>query len=349
MRRKVFSALSLLIIAIGITITVILVRTGSLFEIFAGPGENPKNIKITNLSDSSFTVSYTTDDQVIGTITIGKNPGNLETIFLDDRDQINQNITEYKVHSISTKGLNPNTLYYFSITSGTKTFLNNGSPFNVRTASEISDSPSSHNPLSGRIIMPDGSTPSEGLVYASINGSQKISSYIKSNGNYTIPLNTIRNEALNSYYDIKSGDIINIEIEANNLFTSASVSENDISPVPLITLSNNYDFSGDKTIPTETPKGGFPTQQAPVRKIATSVTYAPTLIPTIEITPSPTLSITPTPTELSTTAITVTSTISPVTIIPPTGNSSGIIAVIAAVFAFGGTITFLLLNKGKTL
>lgn len=360
MRQNLFNGrlpthLGLLIIVIGIFVTTFLVKNGLLFQINAGPGQDPKNIEITNISDVAFTVSYTTDDQVIGTINYGTDPGALENIALDDRDQLTQSVNEYRAHSISLKGLSPNTVYYFMITSGTKTYLDNGSNFNIKTGSELTEQPSDHDPLSGRVVMPDGSSPSEGLVYASINGSQKISAYIKNNGNYTIPLNTLRSKSFNSYFSIETGDIINIEVETANLFSSASVSEDQVNPVPIITLSNNYDFSdNNKDLKsTDMPgAGGFPSMGAKVRKnqtiIAQGVT-TPTLTPSLSEVPIetptptsiPTPEITPTPVLLSSTSGTLTPTI------PPTGNSSVIISMIAAVTAIGGGIIIFLLTRGQ--
>lgn len=362
MRQNLFNGrlpthLGLLIIVVGIFVTTFLVKNGLLFQINAGPGQDPKDIEITNISDVAFTVSYTTDDQVIGTINYGTDPGALENIVLDDRDQLTQSVNEYKAHSISLKDLSPNTVYYFMITSGTKTYLNNGSNFNIKTGNELTEQPSDHDPLSGRVIMPDGSSPSEGLVYASINGSQKISAYIKNNGNYTIPLNTLRSKSFNAYFSIKTGDIINIEAKTASLFSSASVSENQVNPVPIITLSNNYDFSDDNkdSKPTDTPNaGGFPSMETKVKKNQTIIaqrvtTPTPTLTPfpsevpieTPTPTSIPTPEITPTPVLISSTSGTLTPTI------PPTGNSSVIISMIAAVTAIGGGIIFFLLTRGR--
>ncbi|EKD86837.1 MAG: hypothetical protein ACD_37C00133G0006 [uncultured bacterium] len=357
MRQNLFNGklptrIGLLIIVIGTFVTTFLVKNGSLFQINAGPGQDPKNVEITNVSDVAFTVSYTTDDQVIGTINYGTDPGALENIVLDDRDQLTQSVSEYKAHSISLKGLSPNTVYYFMITSGTKTYLNNGSNFNIKTGNELTEQPSDHEPLSGRVVMPDGSSPLEGLVYASINGSQKISAYIKNNGNYTIPLNTLRSKSFNAYFSIKTGDIINIEAKTENLFSSASVSEDQVNPVPIITLSNNYDFSdNNKDLkPTDAPgAGGFPSMGTKVRKNQTIIaqgvtTPSPSEIPVETPTPTsipPTPEITPTPILLSS----VSGTLAPT--IPPTGNSSVIISMIAAVTAIGGGIILFLLTRGQ--
>lgn len=337
-----------LLILIGTVITIFLVKNGSLFFISAGPGQDPKNVEITNVSDISFTLTYVTDDKIIGTLNYGTDPGNLDTVILDDRDQLSQSVNEYNTHSISVKNLEPDSVYYFTINSGDKTYPKNGSPYNIKTGALIEDQPSSKEPLSGKVLLPDGSSPTEGLVYLMINGAQKLSGYLKNDGNYTIPLNTLRNGSLNSYFSFSKNSIINIEVTTGTLFSSVSLLPDEINPVPVITLSNNYDFSGNnrdlKPIDTSG-KGGFPSMGTNVRKNEIAPTPFPSEAP-VE---------TPTPASPQTAKITSTLTptaipsisIAPSPTIPPTGNSSVIITLISGAAAFGAGLILLLLARGQ--
>lgn len=260
--RKFPTLIGLILITAGTIITTLLVKNDAIFQIKAGPGDNPKNIKISNISDSSFTVSYTTDDQVIGTVSYGIDSNNLDSITLDDRDQLSQNISRYEAHSITLRNLESDTKYYFNITSGNKKYLNNGSNFEVFTGSGITENPSSQIPISGKVILPNGNIPKDGLVYAKTSESQLISALLKEDGTYTIPLNTLRNTNLSEYVKIDSNTLINIDIYAESLFSSVSVSSAEISPVPLVTLSGSFDFSNASNDPTPgktDQTGGFPT------------------------------------------------------------------------------------------
>ncbi len=241
--RRIPTVIGLIIITVGIMATTLLVRDGSLFQTKAGPGQDPENIKTTNLSDIAFTVSYRTDDEVIGTLNYGSDPNLLDNVVLDDRDQLSQSVNKYKIHSITVKNLNPITTYYFSITSGDKKYLNNSSPYETKTGNAIDKNPSSQIPMTGKVILSDGSSPPEGLIYVSIDGAQELSTYLKNDGTYTLPLNNLRNEDLNDYFTIDATTIINIDVFSQNLSSSVSLSPDDISPVPPITLSNSYDFS----------------------------------------------------------------------------------------------------------
>lgn len=240
---KIPTLIGLLLIIIGTFVTTFLVRNDTIFQIRAGPGEDPKNIKITNVSESSFTITYLTDDKVIGTANYGIDPDNLDGISLDDRDQLSQQVNKYNSHSITVRNLDPNTKYYYSINSGTKKYLDADFKFEIETYGEISESPSSQVPISGKIVLPDGTFPNDGLVYVKIKEAEIISTLLKEGGTYTIPINTLRKLNLDEYIKIKENTLINIDIFSNGLFSSVSVKSSEISPVPLVTLSGSYDFS----------------------------------------------------------------------------------------------------------
>lgn len=243
LNHKIPSVLGIGLIVIGVVVTTALVKGPSLLQIKAGPSDEPKNIEITNISDSSFTVTYTTDNSTLGTITFGKDPNTLDQTTLDDRDQLTQKVNNYSAHSITANSLEPNTTYYFKITSGSKDILDNAKPFNVKTGPTISSPPSSQNPMSGKALNPDGSIPSDGLVIVNIDGAEKITTYLRKDGSFMIPLNNLRTNDLASYFDLDENTNINIKIKSANLSSSADVMPNQISPVPIITLSNNYEFT----------------------------------------------------------------------------------------------------------
>ncbi|MBI2621139.1 MAG: hypothetical protein HYW63_00640 [Candidatus Levybacteria bacterium] len=262
--KKIPTLIGLSIIILGTVLTTFLVKRDTIFQLRAGPDQEPKNVKITNISDDSFTLTYITEDEAIGTLSYGESQNLLDNVVLDDRDQLSQSVNKYKIHSITTRDLNPDISYYFSITSGDKKYLDNENPYRLQTGKIINKNPSFQIPLNGKVVMPDGTPVTEGVVYVGINGAQELSTLINSDGTYTIPLNSLRTASFDDYFTINSTAIINIEIYSENLFSSVSVSPSEINPVPLITLSNNYDFSNFSTDPSPSPKrstesGGFPT------------------------------------------------------------------------------------------
>jgi len=236
-----------LLIAVSIGITTFLAGGNTFFEINAGPTNIPNAVKITNVTDESFTVTYSTDDDVVGTLNYGLEPISLDNLVLDDRDQLSQKVTKRNSHSITLKGLQPQTTYYFSITSDDEVFLNNESPYNAKTGSIISKTPTTQIPITGKVLLPDGSTPDEGLIYVMIAGAQFLSTTLKKDGTYTIPLNTIRNSSFNDFFELSNNTILNLDIISGKFITKIDVSLDQISPVPTISLSGNYDFSKNET------------------------------------------------------------------------------------------------------
>ena len=268
--KKLVSYFTISLILIAIAITTALVLSQNSFFIKAGPSTIPKNIQITNISDTSFTITYTTDANVTGTIIIGENQNTLDQTVLDDRDQLTQQINNYTSHSISANNLRPNTTYYYTITSGSETIANNEQPFEIKTGTVIVNPPSSRKPISGRVINPDGTTPSDGLVLLTIPGSQKLSTLLKNNGTFMLPLNTLRNENFDDYFNIDKNSKIEIQIASNNLNSMINLSENQLSPVPVVTLSNNYDFQNTTEEPKPTRSANFKNLKFPSSKSSTS-------------------------------------------------------------------------------
>ena len=171
--KKIPTILGILIITIGVGITTFLVSQSTLLKSNASLSDEPKDVRITNVTDTSFTVSYATDEQVAGSLNYGKDK-NLGQSALDDRDQQSGNLANYNMHNITVRLLSSQTQYFFTITSGQDSFLNNGQPFTATTGPALA-SPSAQEPMTGKIILPDGTAPSEGLVYATMDGAQVIS------------------------------------------------------------------------------------------------------------------------------------------------------------------------------
>lgn len=248
--KRIPTILGLILLTIGIGITTFLTRSGVNLTSIAGPSESPIDIRITNITDSSFTVSYTTTDSVIGSINFGRD-NNLNEIALDDRDQNSNTPKPYKVHSITVKNLTPSSTYYFSIKSGSKTFLQNNSPFIVTTASSIEGAVPSEKILSGTVFLPDRNVPQEAIVYLASDETQVISALVQADGSYSLPLSFLRNRDLLSYFSISQNTVFNLLIKSNELSSSVKVS-GQLNRIPAVTLSNDYDFT-ESTNPTITP------------------------------------------------------------------------------------------------
>ncbi len=244
--KRIPTILGLFLILIGIGLTTFLAQKGVNIIEFASPSDSPKDIRITNVSDTSFTVSFVTDADVLASLNFGKDK-NLGQTVLDERNQ-NGSLSPHTVHSIMIKNLAPNTTYYFSIISGQDTFLQNGIPFTVKTGPTINTtseaSPLSGKKVSGKILLTNGSAPKEAIIYVTSENSQTLSSLIKEDGGYNVPLGLIRTDNLSSYADLQGKSIIKMLIASGDLSSVAQFSVSQLgASIPPIILSYNYDFT----------------------------------------------------------------------------------------------------------
>lgn len=83
--KRIPTLLGLFLLGAGLVTVSWLINSDTLFLTKASPPYTPENIRITNLSDTSFTISFTTATPVLGTLSYGTSPtgGN---VALDDRD-----------------------------------------------------------------------------------------------------------------------------------------------------------------------------------------------------------------------------------------------------------------------
>ena len=235
-----FSGIFVLLFAVGIT--VLLSRNTVQFVSKATVGSVPKDIQISNIANDSFTVSYTTDQSATGVVAYGTGTS-FGQVALDDRDQIANKPTEYNVHFMTIKNLSPSTKYYFAITSGTETALNNGAPFEVTTAAPDTTTPAAQTILSGIAALDDGTFPAAGIVTVSTDTSQQLAVLLKPDGSYQIPLTPLRTKDLSAYLPLAPSDTLHLKINTSDFQSEATVTYSDAASVPRIVLSKAYDFT----------------------------------------------------------------------------------------------------------
>ncbi len=241
--RKIPSILAVLVITTGIIATTFLIKGGNSLQVNAGPGQTPKNIEVSNISDTGFTITYTTDDEVIGTINSGENPKNLNIKNIDNRDKESGSVGKHQTHMITVDNLKPDSRYYYTITSGNKTYSNNDDPYVTKTSSTFGEISNIQNLISGKVITSDGLVPKDGIVVIKISGAQILSTLIDDTGSYAIQLNNLKNFDLESLYEFGENMPVNIDIFAENQNSKIQLSTDLLSDIPIITISNNYDFS----------------------------------------------------------------------------------------------------------
>ncbi|HVA96868.1 MAG TPA: Ig-like domain-containing protein [Candidatus Acidoferrales bacterium] len=242
LNKQLPSYVGFLVLFFALCVTILLSGNTVSFITKATVGSEPKNIQISNISDSSFTISFTTDTSVVGTISYGLDPST-PNIALDDRDQEASGSADHQVHFITVKNLNPSTKYYYVIDSGSQKAENNGSPFEVTTAAPLLNTPADQPTLSGTVSLNDGSIPTEGIIYVSTDGSAQLATFINTDGTYQIPLNQLRNSTQSDTAALTPDTVLQVQAVTSSEQSTAKVLVSAASKVPKIVLSQNYDFT----------------------------------------------------------------------------------------------------------
>lgn len=213
MKKRIPTILGLGVLIIGVIGGVLLVGEGTGgFLPRASEEAVPQQVRITNISESSFTVSFVTLQDSQGLLEYGSDAKNLDDQILDDRDQLSGEGGQYRTHHVTVRSLQPATQYYFRIGTGKRAFFDNqGAPFTVRTA-RAGDQPTDADSAFGRITTDSGLPATGSLIYLTASGASPLSAYIKEDGSWSIPLNQIRTQDLSAFFEMNPTTEIKVQV-----------------------------------------------------------------------------------------------------------------------------------------
>lgn len=211
----------------------------------------PKKVKITNIADNKFSVSWITSVATEGYVEYGAVGDKIESIATDDRDSALP-ANKYLTHHITIDSLQPNTSYAFRIVSGDKEtkFDNNGSPYTAMTGPVIAATPTSVN-FYGTAVVASTQPAAGTIAYLTLPGGSTNSVLVGETGNYTFTLSTMRSDDNKTYVEYDpSATIALVELESGSMQSKANVTLANSEPVPPITLGKNEDFLTVANIPS---------------------------------------------------------------------------------------------------
>src|SRR5579871_6726627 len=237
---RIPTILALVLLLGGLGTAGFLMTTTTVFRSGASGSDVPQNLHVSNITSSSFTISYTTDAPTLGTISYGKDR-TLGTIILDDRDQGGNIPHPYSTHSITIRNLLPSSSYYFTITSGNSSYSNNNTPYSVTTGPVVATVSLLNEILSGTVIN-SGTTGNDVLVYLQPQNGQILSTLTDQQGKYRISLAKLRTTDLLQYATIASSDTVTL-IVSNGTAISHVTTLLGNTTIPAITLGQDYDFT----------------------------------------------------------------------------------------------------------
>lgn len=256
--RRIPTLFALLLIIGGVWATSYLATKGIIFWGRASVSKTPYDIQITNVTDTSFSVSYKTSSPVPGSVSLVNNK--TQAVVLDDRDKSSGRISSYALHHITVNQLSPSTTYAFSVISN-DTFLNEGKPFEVTTG-EALEGTSSAFLVKGSVVYESKESVQGAIVYVKAFNSQVLSTLVNPDGSYLVNLSRIRTSDLKAFAPLTENTILSVTIQGPQDSSSLTLLVKKARLIPPILIGKTYDFSKDDSLISQgTPSSSlaFPT------------------------------------------------------------------------------------------
>ena len=229
----------------GIVVTLSFVKQGTFTIGQASPDTTPQNVQITNISDTSFSVAFTTTGKTAGGVSVEGPDGS--TLASDDRLKSGNIDEPFYSHHITVGNMKPNSKYSFSLISGSQKFDDSGKNYSVQTGPAISSVPKDLNPIFGKAILPTGESADDTLVIISSPLTGSISTYTKGAGEFIVPLNSLRITQGDTYASITDDTLFTITLLRQNTKTVLTATYKNAQNIAPITLSQDYDFTSTNT------------------------------------------------------------------------------------------------------
>ncbi|MEO8581489.1 MAG: fibronectin type III domain-containing protein [Patescibacteria group bacterium] len=349
LNKRIPTILGLIVLFGALGAGVFFIGAGpGLFSPRATPQTTPKNVKITNITDTTFTVSFLTDDSSASFVKYGTSATSLTNREGDDRDQLAGNVGTYNTHHITLRNLQSGTNYFFTIgTSSNGQFDNNGKPYTVKTVQKASNQ-SAAQTIYGTVLTQDSNPADGSIVYVTVDKGAEMSALVRSSGTWAIPLSQLRGTDGGVPPAITTNTLMLVFVQGKTPQDTATLTTTvgqPQFPVKTITLGENNapatttapstaTQAPAQVQPTSTPQSG--TNAQPV--ISASGSASPTIKVSVTIKPTSTTVPSKTPTPTTDTDITIPATNAPK---PISGSAEDTLAVFVAgllLISFGGVL-----------
>lgn len=236
-KSKIPTFIALFLLIIGIVAGILLVKNNQIFRLGASSDLAPQDVRFSNISDISFTVSWTTNKATAGVIKWGKSAASLDQPVNDELPNPGF------IHSATVKPLLPETAYYFEIYTGSQENNNNGVPWQVTTGPTLGQ-PANSNIISGTVLTSTGEPVKNSLVYLTVGGGSLLSTTTSQNGSWLVPISSARSKDLATLTTIgDSQTLIEISVNAGpDGISTAQVYPQSAKPMPPMVLGQVHDY-----------------------------------------------------------------------------------------------------------
>lgn len=214
----------------------------------------PQQVTVTNVSDTSFTVSWITGAPSLGSIKLDS----VKTPYIEDQTSASH------THHVTVRNLKPETSYTFRL---------GGKRYDVRTAPQLAGLGTTIEPAYGQVANPSGEPAEGAIVYLTLSGGQMLSTLTKQGGTWVVPLNRARTADLTSYITGNERIDETIFVRGADGEARALTDTFNDNPVPAITIGKTYDFRKIQAAAPKLPSVlGTSTQEVSITKPVTGAT-----------------------------------------------------------------------------
>lgn len=245
-KKQIPTILGLLILFVALISGVLLFGQGTgVFAPRATPQTTPKNIRLSNLTDKSFTVSFYTDESTVAFIKYGEEAKTLNKQASDDRDQLSGIVKDYRLHHVTVRGLEPGKDYYYVLGTGSSTFDNDGQAYKITTIAKQSQSPPNNQTVYGNVMLADGKPAEGAIVYVYGDQLGTLSSLVKASGSFGISLANAFSLDKSTYAQLSDESQLEIKVQGiePNLLSSVKTTIASAQPVADLILGQKADLA----------------------------------------------------------------------------------------------------------
>lgn len=242
--KKIPTLLAFLILVGGIATATYLDKNPQTLTSQAHKTPLPEDIHFTNISDTSFALSWLTESPTIGTITV-TSEGKKWTLLDDlDSDAIPRpRITHY----LTIKNLLENTFASIRIINGNDSCREEKRcpTLTQKTGTKLSSSLTLA-PVKGSLFTKDGKPAYGAIIYLTVGKNAPLAGRVDSTGLWVIPLTQLRTQDFLSRPDLADNDIVQItaKLSVSDMSTALidmkSIRQN--LTIPQMIIGNSYNF-----------------------------------------------------------------------------------------------------------
>ncbi len=223
--KRIPTILGIILLIATIYGTTKLINNPLSTSIKASQSCQPINPQVTNKTDKSATISFTTTDDCLTSL-------NIENYSYENLKQ------KGKVHYFDADKLEANKNYQFNITSDGKKY--SSSDYIFETAQKPTNTLPVSNLAWGKVLTPDNKPATDAILYLNIPGASPLSALVTSSGHWNISLAVSFNEGLTDWFSQPSNIEEDIVVIAPNYPSTQIVSNTSRNnPVPDIILGQN--------------------------------------------------------------------------------------------------------------